>query len=129
MYIWTCGTIVTTRPLTNELKEKIAGIFADCDIWFETDSNSFTLNELYGDWNNELDELANLMNRARIGVDTEKTSLTYYGDYEGGYVWENGRFESYDGSEYAIRSAGTQTLLAELERRGAIPSNRKGTIQ
>lgn len=69
-----------------------------------------------------------------IGDDVEKTFewlrgegvalegvVEYYGDFEGGYVLENGVFEDYCKEALDVRYADTRDLELELERRGAHP--------
>lgn len=47
--------------------------------------------------------------------------VEYYGDFEGGYVLENGKFEEYCKEALDVRFATTYDLEYELERRGAHP--------
>ena len=47
--------------------------------------------------------------------------VEYYGDFEGGYVLENGVFEEYSKEALDVRCAETLDLEYELERRGARP--------
>lgn len=47
--------------------------------------------------------------------------VEYYGDFEGGYVLENGVFEEYSKEALDVHCAETLDLEYELERRGARP--------
>lgn len=63
------------------------------------------------------------------GYRTEGT-ITYYGDYDGGYeISENGELSVYSEEDWIIHNAGDDDLIYELRRRGYTVNKADGTRQ
>lgn len=118
MTIYTTGSLATDRPIPDDVQNQIFEILRGVPC--ETDAGKTMLHILdaLGDYGDELNAIADLLEQSGIGIIPDLTGFCYYGDYEGCYVFENNAFIEYSGEDYVIRTASTKSLIAELERRG-----------
>ena len=127
MDLYYSGTITFTRPLSEDEKADIRGLFADAsyqfdmttDAYISDDGKSLEFNFLEThDLDGEFDELADMVKGWPDIEIVEGCGVDYSGDYEGATVFEDGEFSSLNKEESIIRDASDDDLLAELERRG-----------
>ena len=115
------GTIWFTRELTKEEVKKIEEInpfFHGSELYIH--ENEIEFNEyLAGDIEYELKQLEKLVHSWKeIKIDADST-VTYTGDYEGGYIYtEEEGFVNLDEDDYIIKTALDKKLIDELVSRG-----------
>lgn len=118
IYMW--GTMEFDKPVPEDLRETIHGWYKD-SIWgsflFDKDGTKLTLDYSNGDFGEDINHIADFLKEHGISVDPEKSSFPYTGDYDGGYLWEDGKFHDFDQEEFILRTLPTETLMDELNRR------------
>lgn len=88
---------------------------SEADIWIEDGKAETSIEDVYGDIEDELYKLANSFITLGISIELE---VDYYGDNNGKYVVENNKFINLSSEELVIKNAETQSLIDELEKRG-----------
>lgn len=88
---------------------------SEADIWIEDGKAETSIEDVYGDIEDELYKLANSFITLGISIELE---VDYYGDNNGKYVVENNKFINLSSEELVIKNAETQGLIDELEKRG-----------
>lgn len=120
IYMW--GTMEFDKPVPEDLRETILGWYKD-SIWgsflFDKDGTELTLDYSNGDFGEDINHIAGFLKEHGISVDPENSSFPYTGDYDGGYLWTEGNFESYDQVEFILRTLPTDYLVDELNRRNS----------
>ena len=118
IYMW--GTMEFDKPVPEDLRETILGWYKD-SIWgsflFDKDGTELTLDYSNGDFGEDINHIADFLKEHGISVDPENSSFPYTGDYDGGYLWEDGKFHDFDQEEFILRTLPTETLMDELNRR------------
>lgn len=116
MTIWMWGAMHFKTPVPPEFQKWITEKFSDKFIFFD-DGLDLELDYTAGDYGYEINEIAHLLEERGCAIDPENSSFPYTGDYDGGYLYENGNFESFDQEEFILRTLPTETLMDELNRR------------
>ena len=116
MTIWMWGSMKLAKPVPDELRieivKKYDGMFS-----FSADGEDLDLDYTMGDYGDDISEIARFLEKRGYAVDPEKSSFPYTGDYDGGYLYEDGNFESFDQEEFILRTLPAETLIGELNRR------------
>lgn len=118
MTLWMWGTMHFKTPVPPEFQKGITEKFSDKFI-FSDDGLDIELDYTAGDYGYEINEIAHLLEKRGYAIDPEISSFPYTGDYEGGYLWTDGNFESFDENEFILRTLPTEYLIDELNRRNS----------
>lgn len=117
MQTYTYGQITFDRPVPDDLRAKAFSLFEGTSAVFSGDGTVFTLSDCPWDCQEELNAVMDLMEENDIRAVPEESSFRYYGDYDGGYLMEDGVFFDFDYEDYLIRTLPTEALERELNRR------------
>lgn len=105
----------------DEIKNKIieSEICKEYDVDANLETNTITaeLEDVYGDLEMPLDNLATY---CKENGHKMSCSISYYGDYEGMYECTDNNFKVINGDDLVIRNASNEILLSELRKRGLI---------
>lgn len=86
------------------------------DIITDNGQSIASINNIEGDIEGELEGLVEVFDDQDIPIEI---NITYYGDYNGMYVVNNGKLEDIDIEDImTIREANDEMLIKELENRG-----------
>lgn len=85
------------------------------DAYKTGDQFCLEIGERYGDIEAQMDEVADKIIKANLGVDFE---IHYFGDAEGAYVLHDGVYECLGEDPYHLRQMDDKDLLKEIYRRG-----------
>lgn len=118
MTIWMWGTMHFKKPVPKELQKGITEKYGSKFIFYE-DGAELELDYTAGDYGDDINEIAHFLEKQGYAIDPETSSFPYTGDYEGGYLWTDGNFESYDQAEFILRTLPTEYLIDELNRRNS----------
>ena len=118
MTLWMWGTMHFKTPVPKELQKGIIEKYGSKFIFYE-DGEELELDYTAGDYGDDINEIANFLEERGYAIDPENSSFPYTGDYEGGYLWTDGNFESYDQVEFILRTLPTDYLVDELNRRNS----------
>lgn len=117
MNIYMTGRLVVDRPIPDEMQDHIFELLKSGAAFISSDGIELTLEDTFGDYGDNLNVVIEYLESGGLHVDPDKTAFQYYGDYDGGYLMENGRLESFGITEYVIRTTTTDALIKELRRR------------
>lgn len=118
MHVYNNGAVAFAKPVPPDMEDGLYEIFDNTGVFFDREGNVLEIVEVYGDLDTELDDVSALAERNGVGIDPEGSFVEYTGDYDGGYLFEDGRFVSHDKWDYILRTTPAEALLAELRRRG-----------
>ncbi len=111
------GTLYADKPLGSKAKKLIRDAFGNSGGVVTFNGQEIEVSEAYG---SALDfEINCLIDQlSALGIQLEGR-ISYYGDYDGAYAVEKGKYcDDLCSEELAIIDADDDTLSAELERRG-----------
>lgn len=116
MTVWNSGELTVDKPMSEELCEKIHKLF-DCYPGVHVEGQSIAFSDTPDFRLNTSTELQDLL--AEYGISIQKdSSVKYYGDYEGYYVWTGSKFESMDYEEYTLYALTDEALCNMVKARG-----------
>ena len=118
MTIWMWGSMNFTKPVPEEFRKGIVEKYGDM-FSFSADGETLDLDYVMGDYGDDINEIAHFLEERGYAIDPKRSSFPYTGDYDGGYLYENGNFESFDQEEFILRTLPTETLMDELNRRNS----------
>lgn len=73
-------------------------------------------------WESDLSDLTALLEKYHNGF-KEGTTFSYYGDYDGGYRWEDGHWETYEAMP--LCNVNDEALIEEMKYRGYTVSKKE----
>ena len=117
MTIFMTGSLVVDRPISPSIQQYISENYGDEWFVYEDSARKICLDFQCGDYGDDLEGIIKYLEKNGYHVDEDETGFTYTGDYDGGYLYEDGELESFDQEEYILRTLPTSYLLSELNRR------------
>ncbi len=117
-YINTGGISCREKNLAEvaNLINEMTRLSVDADDAYENNGKmTFDIEDEYGDLEKELSELCEKCQDREIWIEL---NISYYGDAEGQYICENGKFTALSEEEMHLRNVDDEDLIAEIYRRG-----------
>lgn len=136
MELYLNGVLTVDKPIAenmqkyilNELAEEESLYYADA-FSFSKDGKQLECNDVVGDdCIDELNCIAHYLEDNGFQVLCDETRFSYYGDYEGGYLYEKGAFRSYDISDFLLHTTPVEVLIDIIRARGYEIAVSKGEI-
>lgn len=116
MTVWNNGTLTVDKPMPEEVCKKVCELF-DSHPGVYVESQSITFEDTPDYRLDESKKLQDLLAEYDISIQKD-SSVKYYGDYDGYYVWTGSKFESMDYWEYALYTLTDEELCNKLRERG-----------
>lgn len=113
MTTWNNGGVTFNRCIT----EAEAAVINRLDFCTEAeaDDDELLIEDVYGDIEPALRTLCEVM-----GEMIDDIAIDYFGDYDGGYRFVDGKLKSLDKNDLGIIDASDEKLIDELKRRGYV---------
>ena len=126
MTIYLSGAMTVDRPIPENLQKYVLDKLNkykqayDCvPFYFDIeDDRKLIVDFTSGDYIEELNNVAHYLENNGFQVLCDETEFSYCGDYDGGYLYENGEFQDYDIKDFILRTTPVKVLMDEIRARG-----------
>lgn len=117
MYVVNNGEIYFSKELTEEQKKAVLDLFQPSSNQVSFSNGRMQFEEYYGaDLTNDLNSILAYCEEWDVAV-SDKSCVSYFGDYDGCYVMRDGCFVDLDQQEVGVFNASDFELRSELARR------------
>lgn len=117
MYVVNNGEIYFSKELTEEQKKAVLDLFHPSSNQVSFSNGRMQFEEYYGaDLTNDLNSILAYCEEWGVAV-SDKSCVSYFGDYDGCYVMRDGCFVDLDQQEVGVFNASDFELRSELARR------------
>lgn len=117
MTYYNSGVILCRNTISEDLKKRIRIHFGtDESAYFYINGNAIEINDLAGRLGNAIRQT--VKDAAEYGNPVTDVTVSYYGDDDGGYGYENGKVVDLDEEDVILMNCDDDKLLKECRRRG-----------